>query len=95
MGSETVTNALKTMIIMRKLLVIAAAACAAVGAKIGIDRLRRSSRAESTIADLRRRGHHLAGQAKGVAYHTLRRPRPGVGCDVTAGSSRPGGAPRI
>ena len=58
---------------MRELLVIAAAACAAVGAKIGIDRLRRSSRAESTIADLRRRGHHLAGQAKGVAYHTLRR----------------------
>jgi osmotically-inducible protein OsmY len=73
MGSETVTNALKAMIIMRKLLVIAAAVCAAVGAKIGIDKLRRSSRAESTIADLRRRGHHLAGQAKGVVYHTLRR----------------------
>ena len=73
MGSETVTNALKAMIIMRKLLVIAAAACAAVGAKIGIDKLRRSSRAESTIADLRRRGRHLAGQAKGVAYHALRR----------------------
>ena len=73
MGSEIVTNALKAMIIMRKLLVTAAAVCAAVGAKIGIDKLRRSSRAETTIADLRRRGRHLTGQAKGVAYHARRR----------------------
>ena len=73
MGSEIVTNSLKAMIIMRKLLVTAAAVCAAVGAKIGIDKLRRSGRAESTIADLRRRGRHLAGQTKGVAYHALRR----------------------
>jgi BON domain len=66
-------NALKAMIIMRKLLVTAAVAGAAVGAKLGIDKLRQSGQAESTVADLRRRGRHLAGQAKGVAYHTLRR----------------------
>jgi BON domain len=73
MGPEIVTNSLKAMIIMRKLLVTAAAVCAAVAAKIGIDKVRRSGRAESTIADLRRRGRHLAGQTKGVAYHALRR----------------------
>ena len=73
MGSDTQTNALKAMMTMRKLFVTAAAAAAAVGAKLGIDKLRRSSRAESTVADLRRRGHHLTGKAKGMAYHTLRR----------------------
>jgi hypothetical protein len=59
--------------IVRKLLVTAAAGAAAVGAKIGIDKLRRSKRASSAIADLRRRSHHLTGQARGLAYHTLRR----------------------
>lgn len=58
---------------MRKLLGIAAVVGAAVGAKIGIDRLRHSSRAQSTVADLRRRGHHWVGQAKGMTYHALRR----------------------
>jgi len=58
---------------MRKLIVAAAAAAAAVGAKLGIDKLRRSSRPHGTVADLRRRGHRLAGQAKGLAYRTLRR----------------------
>jgi osmotically-inducible protein OsmY len=59
--------------IVRKLIVASAAAAAAVGAKLGIDRLRRSSRAERTVADLRRRGHHMAGRAKGLAYRSLRR----------------------
>jgi BON domain len=58
------------MIIMRKLIVTGAAAAAAVGAKLGIDKLRRSN---GKAADLRRRGHHLAGRAKGLAYRSLRR----------------------
>ncbi len=58
---------------MRKLYVTALAAAAAVGAKFGIDKLRNSSQAQSAVADLRRRGHHLTGQAKGMAYRTLRR----------------------
>jgi BON domain len=66
------------MMTMRKLVVIAAAAGAAVGAGLGIARLRESGRAEP-VADLRRRGHHVAGRAKGLAYRSLRRhPDPDV-----------------
>jgi osmotically-inducible protein OsmY len=77
------------MMIMRKLFVTAAAAGAAVGAKLGIDKLRRSDRAESTVADLRRRGHHLAGRAKGMAYRTLgRHPSADVDDATLAGRVR-------
>jgi BON domain len=58
---------------MRKLIVAATAIGTAVGAKLGIDRLRKSARVRSAGADLRRRSHHVAGRAKGLAYHTLRR----------------------
>jgi hypothetical protein len=67
------------MMTMRKLVVTAAALGAAVGAGLGIARLRESGRAEPVVADLRRRGHHLAGRAKGLAYRSLRRhPDPNV-----------------
>ncbi|TCC45544.1 BON domain-containing protein [Kribbella pittospori] len=72
--------ALEAMMTLRKLLATAAVVGAAVGAKIGIDRLRHSSRAESTVADLRRRGRHWVGQAKGFTYHALRR-HPDVNVD--------------
>jgi hypothetical protein len=58
------------MIIMRKLIVAGMAAAAAAGAKVGIDRLRRSS---DPAADVRRRVHHVTGRARGMAYRTLRR----------------------
>jgi hypothetical protein len=58
---------------MRKLIVAATAIGTAVGAKLGIDRLRKSGRSGPAVADLRRRSHHVAGRAKGFAYHTLRR----------------------
>jgi hypothetical protein len=58
---------------MRKLVVTAAAGAAALGAKLGIDKLRRSNHPHRTVADARRLGHHLTGRAKGLAYRSLRR----------------------
>lgn len=65
---------------MRKWLLASAAAVAAVGAKVGLDRWRHpSARGKGLAADVSRRRHHLTGRARGMVYHALRRhPDPDV-----------------
>jgi osmotically-inducible protein OsmY len=59
---------------VRKLIAACVAVAVGVGAKLGLDRLRKSGpQGQSIAAAARRRGRHTLGRARGLAYRALRR----------------------